>query len=457
MNVVLISTYELGRQPFGLASPAAWLRQAGADVTCLDLSRTALDEPAVRSADLIAFYVPMHTATRIAALLAGRVRQLNPRAHLCFFGLYAAVNEAYLRELGAGTILGGEFEAGLLALVNRLGARNGATPLSAQAEPLISTARQVFRTPDRRGLPALERYARLDLGNGEQRTVGYTEASRGCKYFCRHCPIVPVYQGRFRIVQRDVVLQDIRQQVEAGATHITFGDPDFFNGPGHSLAIVAAMHSDYPQLTYDVTIKIEHLLKYSDSLATLRDTGCILVTSAAEAVDNHILEILDKRHTREDIVRVIKLLRQTGLNLSPTFVPFTPWTSLEGYLELLSFLAAMDLTQNVAPVQLAIRLLIPAGSRLLELAEVRERIGAFDQTKLSYQWTHNDPRVEAMHREALRVVSRTPPMRDERAKAFLEVWNLAREAAGDAASGFPAIEPLPARATLPYINESWFC
>src|SRR5579863_7625399 len=100
MNVVLISTYELGHQPFGLASPAAWLRARGAAVTCMDLSREAFREEPIREADLVAFYVPMHTATRLAARLIAPVLRLNPRARLCFYGLYAPVNEAYLRELG---------------------------------------------------------------------------------------------------------------------------------------------------------------------------------------------------------------------------------------------------------------------------------------------------------------------------------------------------------------------
>nr|MBA2596091.1 radical SAM protein [Chloroflexia bacterium] len=110
MKIVLISTYELGRQPFGLASPAAWLRDAGADVTCLDLAVARMDEREMAVADLVAFYVPMHTATRLAATFIERVKRLNPDAHLCFYGLYAPVNEDYLRELGADSILGGEFE-----------------------------------------------------------------------------------------------------------------------------------------------------------------------------------------------------------------------------------------------------------------------------------------------------------------------------------------------------------
>src|SRR5512134_1424712 len=138
MNVVLLSTYELGRQPFGLASPAAWLRRAGAQVTAADLSRQPLPADAVRAADLIAFYIPMHTATRLAAQTLRVVRQLNPGAHLCFCGLYAPMNEAYLRSLGAQTILGGEFEEGLTKLVQRLSNGNGAV---AQPEPLISLDR----------------------------------------------------------------------------------------------------------------------------------------------------------------------------------------------------------------------------------------------------------------------------------------------------------------------------
>src|SRR3989337_229372 len=230
LQVVLISTYEWGRQPFGLASPAAWLRQAGARVTCLDLSVGRLNEEAIASADLVAFYVPMHTATRIAARVVERVKILNPNVHLCFYGLYASMNEPFLRTLGADTILGGEYEAGLVSLVHRLRESPTAPALAPQPEPLISLAKQEFLIPDRRGLVALSKYASLHLGNGRSKTVGYTEASRGCKHLGRHCPVVPVYQGMFRIVQRDVVLEDIRRQVAAGAEPITLGDADFFNG-----------------------------------------------------------------------------------------------------------------------------------------------------------------------------------------------------------------------------------
>ena len=470
MNVVLISTYELGRQPFGLASPAAWLRQRGARVTCLDLSREPFREQLVRQAELVAFFVPMHTATRLAVELIEPVRRINPRAHLCFYGLYAPVNEDYLHRLGVGTILGGEFEEGLANLMDRLslnkmekkqhrGHRGTEVTekTTTQPEPLISLNRQQFLVPDRSGLPPLKRYAHVVLPNGEHRVAGYTEASRGCKHLCRHCPIVPVYNGAFRIVQRDVVLEDIRRQVDAGAHHITFGDPDFFNGPGHALAIVEELHRRWPQLSYDVTIKVEHLLKHSNHLGTLRDTSCLFVTSAVESVDDVILAQLDKGHTRADFLAVVKLSREAGLALQPTFVPFTPWTTLESYCELLSLLADHDLVESVAPIQLAIRLLIPAGSRLLELPEMANVIAPFDEKALVYPWRHPDPRVDQLAADIEDLVRRGEKLRRTRAQIFSLIWQAAHRAAGLVDQTEPPAPVLVSRAAIPYLNEPWYC
>jgi len=455
VKVVLISTYELGRQPFGLASPAAWLRERGAEVTCLDLSREPFREGPVAAAGLVAFFVPMHTATRLAVELIEPVRRLNPRAHLCFYGLYAPVNAAYLRKLGVQTILGGEFEEGLAKLLGRL--REGRQQPTVQPEPLISLSRQRFIVPDRGGLVPLKRYAHVILPDGRHLTVGYTEASRGCKHLCRHCPIVPVYNGVFRIVQQDVVLEDIRRQVAGGAEHITFGDPDFFNGPGHSLAILEALHREFPRLTYDVTIKIQHLLQHAQHIRTLHDTGCLFVTSAVEAIDDRVLERLEKGHTRADFLAVVELLRDAGLALHPTFVPFTPWTTLEGYCELLSVLAENDLVEAVAPIQLAIRLLIPAGSRLLELAEVREMVGAFDEKALVYPWRHADPRVDELAEEVQELVRRSEKLGRSRAQIFSRVWQAAHQAAGSTVGVEPPERVLVSRAAVPYLNEPWYC
>ena len=329
MKVVLISPYEIGRQPFGLAEPAALLVRAGFAVECIDLSRERLEAPRLHGAALVALYLAMHTATRIAVEALPRIRELAPSAHLCAYGLYAPMNHARLHELGVTSVFGGEFEPALVALARAV--EGGAAPVHPQP-PEVSIGRVPFVVPHRAALPALPGYARLELPDGRSRTIGFAEGSRGCRHRCRHCPVVPVYHGRFRVVPVEVVLEDIANQVAAGAEHISFGDPDFLNGPTHALRIVRAMHERFPALTYDATIKIEHLIRYSDRLPELAATGCLFVTSAVESVDDRVLGYLDKGHTRADFERAVALMREAWIALTPTFVPFTPWTTIEGYI-----------------------------------------------------------------------------------------------------------------------------
>ncbi len=439
MRVVLVSTYDLGHQPFGLASPAAWLRARGHEVTTADLSVGVPPVKAFRQADCVAFYLPMHTATRLAAPLITQVRGINPGAKLIAYGLYAPLNAEYLRGLGVAEVIGGEYEA---ALVEAVEGRNDGPP--------VRLDRLQFAVPDRTTLPDLGLYARVVV-DGSRRTAGYTETSRGCKHLCRHCPIVPVYEGAFRVVQRDVVLQDIRRQIEAGAQHITFGDPDFFNGPSHAVQLVEAFHREWTGCTYDVTIKIEHLLKNRDLLPVLSRTGCLFVTSAVESTEDHVLEKLAKGHTRADFLEALQLTRSAGLHLSPTFVPFTPWTTLDGYRDLLQVMVEHGLVDAVAPVQLSLRLLIPHGSKVLELPGIAPKLRGFDEAGLLHRWQHEDPRVDELAAQVFRIVAEGQKAGLERRVVFERIWEVAHGAAP------PENYRLLPRAVVPYLDEPWYC
>jgi radical SAM superfamily enzyme YgiQ (UPF0313 family) len=436
VRVLLVSTYELGRQPFGLASPAAWLRRDGHEVTCLDLAVDTPGAGVIAQAEMIAFFLPMHTATRLAARVIPRFRALNPRARFCCYGLYAPLNEGYLRSLGVDAVIGGEFEGPLARL-----AAGGESACG------VSTVRLRFIAPDRSDLPPLSQYAHLRVDDS-RRLAGYTEASRGCKHLCRHCPVAPVYGGRFRVVDREAVLEDVRRQVAAGARHITFGDPDFLNGPAHAFAILRALHQEHPSLTYDVTVKIEHLKRNRRAIGVFKETGCLFVTSAVESVENEVLERLQKGHTREDFIQVARDCREAGLALAPTFVPFTPWTTMAGYRELLRLLAGLDLVDNVPPVQLGLRLLITAGSRLLELPEVRVLAEPFDPASLVYPWRHRDPELDELSAEILAFAA---SHKGSRREAFMRIWELACN------KRLPKNFDLLPRAAVPYLDEPWYC
>ncbi len=444
VRVLLISTYDLGRQPFGLASPAAWLRNEGVEVDCVDTSRDTLNDGHISAAGLIAFYLPMHTATRLAAPLIARVRRLNPSARLAAYGLYAPLNASWLRENGIGDVLGPEAEADLVALANSQ-LPTSQLPTSNSQGPGLKRLRLI--QPDRTALPPLTRYAALQMPDGTRRVVGSTEATRGCKHVCRHCPIVPVYGGTFRAIPLDVVIDDVRAQVAAGAQHISFGDPDFLNGPTHARRLVEAVASEFPDLTYDVTIKIEHLLRHADMLGLLRDTGCLMITSAVESVDDEVLLKLQKGHTRADFIKAVELCSDAGVTMTPTFVPFTPWTTVEGYVDLLEQIDCLELTEGVAPIQLAIRLLVTAESKLLELPDIRDLVDPFDARSLTFPWRHPDPRVDELQRAIVKLVSESNHV--SRSDVFDRIRTLATGRSGQRARG--------KRVTPPYMTEGWYC
>ncbi len=441
MKVLLISPYELGRQPHSLAHPAALLRARGHEVVLIDLTLGALPRSGLGDFQIIGIALGMHTATRIAVSLLPGLRRKAPGARIVCYGVYAPPNAALLQGLGVDTVLGPEFEGALLAL---------AAGETATAGP----AKVTFVTPDRAGLPPLTRYAHLTLPDGTRKTVGFVEASRGCKYLCRHCPLVPVYEGRFRAIAREVVISDAAQQIAAGATHLSFGDPDFLNGPTHALRLLAVLHDRWPHVTFDATIKISHILTHKDLLPRLREYGGLFITSAAESFDDAVLDSLDKGHTGEDIGRAVALVRASGMALAPTFVPFTPWTTLEDYCDLLVRVRDLELINSVAGVQLTIRLLIPAGSYLLRIPGFRERLMPFADTILGYPWASPDPRVDTLQARAQAWVEQAGHEGRGRWETFAGLWRLAHEAAGRAV---PALTRGDAGPACPQLSEPWYC
>ncbi len=588
-DILLVSTYELGHQPLHLASPLAFLERDGYRPRAVDVSVEPLDDEAIRRARFVAVAVPMHTALRLGAEVGARVKALNPTAHLCYFGLYAPLNREYLRQHGADSVLGGEYEAALVAVVraaelvkpiavlvaavaaalpvapepahaSEIGAAELVKPISALVEPIpgragaappiaaseigaaelvkpivamvepIPTARVSsgppipggesgaaelvkplagerttavrsaatgtvggielgepcaagrsddagsaekaadrpgelvkpisemvepivlerldFPVPSRARLPLLSRYARLEV-DGEARLAGYAEASRGCLHHCRHCPIPPVYEGRFFVVPIETVVADVAQQVAAGARHVTLGDPDFFNGPGHAMAVARAIHAAHPSLTFDVTIKVEHILRRRALFGELATLGCAFVVSAVESTSDTVLRLLDKGHTRADLDEALAILDAAGLPLRPTWLPFTPWTTLDDYLDMLDWIESHAMIDHVDLVQLAVRLLIPPGSKLLSLPEMQAVLGPLEPEKLSYAWTHPDPRMDRLAHDVFSAVAEGAHFADVRA--------LARAAAALPQLSTTAIVHKRVRGRPPRLSESWFC
>jgi radical SAM superfamily enzyme YgiQ (UPF0313 family) len=451
--ILLSSAYELGHPPHGVALAAAFLERAGFRPAALDLAVERFDPARVRAARLVAVSVPRHTALRIGLAFAERVRAENPAALLAFHGLYAPLNADLLVRSGAAAVLGGECEEDLVALaiaadrgepLDRFVLRGGAAaPRRALDYPV----------PSRAALPPLDRYARFVGADGVARVAGYTEATRGCKHLCRHCPVVPIYGGRFFAIPEAVVVEDAARQVAAGAEHVTFGDPDFLNGPTHALRVARAVHRRFPALTFDFTAKIEHLVRLPAAVAELAGLGAAFVTSAVESLSDRVLEVLAKGHSRADVLRAFELCAGVGLALRPSLVPFTPWSTLDDYLDLLDTFDARGLLPQLDPVQLSIRLLVPPGS-LLE-GERGVAWSGLDEAGLSWRWRHPDPRMDALQARVAAEVEAAAARSEEPLATIARVKALALAAAGLPHEHVRTLAPDQRR--VPRLTESWFC
>ena len=439
----------------GVALPLGFLERAGFQPDALDIAVEAFDSDKAARASFVGISVPMHTALRLGVRVAEGIRELNPDCHICFYGLYAALNSEYLLEHGGDSCIGGECEKPLVALVESLESDS-----PAQVEGVIQQGKQAlpvleklsFPAPARKALPTLCQYARLEH-EGETRIAGHVESSRGCLHLCTHCPIPPVYGGRFFILPQDIILEDIRRQVEAGATHITFGDPDFLNGPKHSLRVVRAMHEEFPSLTFDFTSKVEHLLQRGEDLPEFAEAGCLFIISAVESLSDRVLTILDKRHTRAEVVAALEYVRTAGIAMRPTWVTFTPWTRLKDFIEVLQFVEENGLIDHIDPVQFSIRLLVPPGSWLAEHEEMLPHRGTLDEAAFTYRWKHPDPRMDQLQKDVAKLVEQDAQANEDAAATFFRVKELAcGRSPVDVICSLP-----PDRNRAPRMTESWFC
>ncbi len=431
-RVLLISTYEQGHQPLGIAMPAAALIDAGHQVRAVDLavesvSAERLNELAA-DADLVGISTPMHTAARLGVRIARTLEGASDK--IVFYGL--AANS--LRETGLGRALSGDTDLQLVALAN--GEQAPSVPIFDRLPRLV---------PERSILPPIDQYARYRDTTGAAHLTGYVEATRGCAHRCTHCPLTPIYAGRLRINGAETVLSDIDQQAHEGAEHITFGDPDFFNAAEQAIDLLRESARRHPSMTFDATIKVEHLIEHEQLLPELSKLSVTFITSAFESVDDHLLSVLDKGHSAADLDTVLQSTATAGIAIRPTWLPFTPWTSAQHFLDLLQFVETRQLVDVTPPVQLGLRLLVPSDSPLAAPMQEMGSLVDYDQDGLTWNWRHEDPRMDALQSELASMA--------EQQASFAQIKEVACLALG--AEPWPD-EPAP-HTHRPGLTEDWFC
>ena len=391
MEIMLISMDEGEFQPLGIAGPAAYLRKNGFSVRAFDLRKNSTFEFDIY-ADIVAFSVPIFGAIESSVEKAKEIRKAGFQGPFVFYNQYATVQpETFLLDDNCFVIFG-EFEEELVQICKLM---QQSKPI-AQAEhvwsmgkkrPAKALKRATFIAPDRSDLPSLSTYARFDGA-----IVGNVETMRGCAHPCTYCSVFGAYERHVVKIPEEIVLEDIAYTVNAGATHITFVDADFFSTGKRGLAIVESMVERYPGISFDITARLDDIIRYKTIVERFKEVGCKEVTSAFEFPDENVLEIMNKGIVLDQMVQAVRLLQGIGIRLKPTFITYTPWIDSVNMGKLDAFAKEIGIADFIDPLQKQTRLLLYKGSPLLATDHIKP-IRLMDRG-VYYDWVHPDPRVD---------------------------------------------------------------
>lgn len=405
-KILLVSNFEGGFQPMSVASAITPLVKAGFDVSVLDTYVDGIKEEMFDAPDMVAISIPLFDALFAGIEIANLVRQRNPRAHITFFGQYATINAYRLAGKYSDTCVVGEWDTPLVSLARHL---SGDTQLmlpgivdasivdrGEKIHPYMS--RDEIHLPTRDMLPPLHKYPQKQVETMLGVTgaiVGSTEIARGCHHKCLYCSVYAAYDGKVNLINEDLVIEDVRNLVKGGMTHLTFVDADFFNAKHHGINILRKLHAEFPELTYDFTLRVDHILENKETLQEMATLNVKFVTSALEFPTQEVLDAVAKYTSLEDIEEAVSFLRGTGIKLNPTFIMFNPWIGLEDLAAFRAFVEKNDLDNIIDPIQYETRLHLYKGSPLLNTPSVQ----ALELTEQEFHvdWKHPDPRVDELY------------------------------------------------------------
>ena len=428
MKILLLSFYDLGKQPKIISELYKKLDNGSNQIDIVDYS---IEEKnlTLDNYDVLGIYASMHTASVLAEQYL-RDRKLPNK--LFVFGLYANVfSEMFSNFQSIHSFDSDELES----------------LLEVQLNPNYSFKHSV---PDRTILPSITDYSHIVDGSNNL-IAGSVETTYGCKHECTHCPVPIEFKGMFKTFGTEKIITDVTNQVEEGAKHISFNDPDFFNGPKHALKILQLLNEKHPSITYDSTIKVEHILKYPDYFQELKNLNMLFVISAFETTNDHVLNILQKNHSFNDLNKAVELSLENKIDIRPTWMPFSPWTEQNDLISIIKLIENYKLRETVDPIQLTIKLLVPKNSLILKRPEMKEYLLDYDPASFSYAWQYKFPNIDNIQNELFTYV-----LQHESENEYAQYLGLVDILESHTNETLLNSEKYSQR-IVPKLSETWFC
>jgi len=428
LKILLLSFYDLGKQPKIISELHKKLDNGSNQIDIVDYS---IEEKnlTLDNYDVLGIYASMHTASVLAEQYL-RDRKLPNK--LFVFGLYANVfSEMFSNFQSIHSFDSDELES----------------LLEVQLNPNYSFKHSV---PDRTILPSITDYSHIVDGSNNL-IAGSVETTYGCKHECTHCPVPIEFKGMFKTFGTEKIITDVTNQVEEGAKHISFNDPDFFNGPKHALKILQLLNEKHPSITYDSTIKVEHILKYPDYFQELKNLNMLFVISAFETTNDHVLNILQKNHSFNDLNKAVELSLENNIDIRPTWMPFSPWTEQNDLISIIKLIENYKLRETVDPIQLTIKLLVPKNSLILKRPEMKEYLLDYDPASFSYAWQYKFPNIDNIQNELFTYV-----LQHESENEYTQYLGLVDILESHTNETLLNSEKYSQR-IVPKLSETWFC
>lgn len=412
MKYLVASTFEGGYQPLNAISATTALLDADIEAQLIDIYVEGLALERFSDADLVFICVPLFDSLTAGTQLAKQLKEAKPSQKICFFGQYATINAKSLASKYGDYAIAGEWEKPIVSLAKHLSGEQGQDlrgvidrTRGLSSEIVVpQLIRDGFRLPRRDLAPPLHKYPQPQLEKllGEKKVVGGVEGSRGCHHKCSYCSVYAAYDGKVLLVSDDLVERDVTNLVAQGMTHLTFTDADFFNAKKHGLKIIRTLHSQFPDLTYDFTTRVDHILENKDAIKEMGQLGLAFITTALEFPKQEVLDQVFKEMNVPMIEEALAFLKEAGVKVNPTFITFNPWVSLEDMAELHDFIARNELENIVDPIQFETRLHLYKGLPLFNNDTVKEL--QLEEHEFHFDWQHADSRLDKLFMDSV-----TPP------------------------------------------------
>ena len=374
-------------------------RQAGWDTAYLDLSADTGDAASraarilAEGGDLILFhwvYAWGHEQT-----VCGILDLLRREGHAPIggFGLFPTLSHQRLLQYAPGLdfILVGEYEATLTDLLNSCG-KNGFD----RALPGIALRESLF-VPR----PLISDLAGLSIPDDVGANCGYSSmniaASRGCHGDCSFCFIHRYYGCSLRRTRSLVSLeQELSTRLSRRSIDsLYFIDPSFIGqGTTERERVVAISQLAHGLgLPFGFETRVDSI--NPQLLAILANNGANAVFLGIESGCDAVLQRIGKRISKQQVIKAVKTVQGSGMQLTIGFIMFEPDTTLaeldESYtfLEELGLLTDHDLTANL----LYHNQIVLYGSAAWERFEREGRLLVTPQLPFEARYRFRDERV----------------------------------------------------------------